>query len=404
MNPLKNLGNSQNLTSQGFSTKVFLTFHCRKTHLSKTTASCWYRKACLPAKPNDPPRKPWSLEHGEPYMINNHTITKHGSGNKMLLTNQYHQSNMENQPGFHLKKLLFWVAPLPRPLWSTGWHWYHSLRFKRFKNRWFLPDQRIFKQNPTPQPPHDRARPMFRGFLRHWIVRKLCLIKAFCPEAAWLPSCLGVMWWRSSVVGLANFPAVGALFGSRRLQLQRGWPPAKEREGGSGWCEQGRVTAKAWRIWPAAFLRQFPTMHGFAATQNLASGRCKGWKFSMRESTPETSDKCEHLQRCTRFNRFSSFGTGITTITFGSCYVNQEASNFKEVCTSSKSFHHSSLLHTITGSAILSIQMQKCMSGQHTQNSWPTGPNLHNQPDKPFASKNICAWKARPLWILTLQL
>ena len=61
----------------------------------------------------------------------------------------------------------------------------------------------------------------------------------------------------------------------------------------------------------------------------------------------ETTD----LQKCTGLSRFRSLERGITTIFFGSCSVNQEAPTFKEVCTSSgSSCHHSSMLHTATGS------------------------------------------------------
>ena len=123
---------------------------------------------------------------------------------------------------------------------------------------------------------NNSPRPIFHSLRRWTLMRKLCLIKALA--AAQIASCeLGakhavdiLSWWLS-----VSCPAVGALFGSRHLQLLTEWPAAIGR---SGWCKQGRITAKAWlQIWPTAFLwqRWLPTLHGVAAT-NLASGRCNG--------------------------------------------------------------------------------------------------------------------------------
>ena len=105
-------------------------------------------------------------------------------------------------------------------------------------------------------------------------MRKLCLIKALA--AAQIASCLSakhvvdiLSWW----LGL-SCPAVGALFGSRRLQLLTKWPAAIGRSG----CKQGHITAKAWlQIWPAfLWQRWLPTLDGVAT--NLASARRNGYK------------------------------------------------------------------------------------------------------------------------------
>ena len=65
---------------------------------------------------------------------------------------------------------------------------------------------------------------------------------------------------------------------------------------------------------------------------------------------PETSCKCKHLQFCTCFSSFKSFGKGITTVNVIFCP--QEALEHWDVCRSSKSFDHTkSMPHTTTGSA-----------------------------------------------------
>ena len=177
-------------------------------------------------------------------------------------------------------------------------------------------DHQIRSLDLIPQPPHDGARPIFRSLRRWTVMRKLCLVKAVCFRPQHNYHCLSAnTWWRSLAVGFG--PRFGLLcsretpFGSRRPQRLRGWPSGSGAVGRSGQCQQGRVTAKASRTWPAAFLWQFPALHGLTAIQNLASGGCKGYQLSKQESTPEKPGKCE--QRCTCFS-FKSFPTEITTI------------------------------------------------------------------------------------------
>ena len=220
-------------------------------------------------------------------------------------------------------------------------------------------------------------------------MRKLCLIKSLA--AAQIASCLGakhvvgiLSWW----LGL-SCPAVGALFGSRHLQLLTKWPAAIGR---SGWCKQWRITAKAWlQIWPA-FLWQtwLPTLHGVAT--NLASARCKGYK-----------DRNDWLAKMYRLQQVQKFGKRNHNNLLWIMFCQPKGSNVQ------RSLHELRIIMSSQFHAAYSywfILSFRCKTAcrANTQNSWPTGLNLHNQPDKPFASKNICAWKARPLWIWTLQL
>ena len=174
-------------------------------------------------------------------------------------------------------------------------------------------DHHIFRPDSTTTswrgPPHV---PIFRSLRRWTVMRKLCLIKAVCFRAQHNYHCLSAnTWWRSLAVGFGLLSSRQTPFGSRRPQRLRGSPSGSRAVGRSGQCQQGRVTAKASRTWPAAFLWQFPTLHGLTAIPNLASGGCKGYQLSKQESTPERHGKCE--QRCTCFS-FKSFRTGITTI------------------------------------------------------------------------------------------
>ena len=170
MKNLGNSGNSQNSTSQRFKQRLleFLTFH---THIEKEKIwiptnkpqQCTYSQKPVAQFP----RTIW-----KPYLSwENYRIALTLSmdlASKCFLLHPASHSPQLNCPGASMVNRVTLVP--------------FSLVQK--KNKRIQKDTKgmtwSFRQDPTPQPPHDGARPMFRS-LRHWtVMRKRCLIKAVC--------------------------------------------------------------------------------------------------------------------------------------------------------------------------------------------------------------------------------